>query len=319
MMNVRGLQNENKLAELFAYLKKMNYDIIMLQETYSKSIIEEKWQKQWNGKIIFLHFNAKARGTVILFNPKLEVEIDKITCCKNGQYVIADCTVQHKNILLVNVYAPNQDSPEYFMEVFEKAALHKHSDIIMAGDFNLVLDTQKDAVNRKCNNDKANKMISAFMREYMLIDVWREMHPSTFEFTWYKSKPKEVFARLDYILVNHGLTVDVVNVSHIPSYKSDHSAVCLQINLAGDFKRGPGFWKLNETILENIDTLSELNKCVDQAKTRTKNYEKRLRWEAIKETLVKTSKNISDKIAKKRKMDVENINGKIMAAKRKLE
>ena len=179
---------------------------------------------------------------------------------------------------------------------------HENGDIVMGGDFNLVLE-EKDAINRKHNNYRAQAVLKAFMNEIMLIDAWREKQGERFEFTYSRKRPYEMYARLDYVLVDYGLLGQVSNAKHIPAFKWDHSAVVVDLDLNPDFKRGPGFWKLNESILFDNENIQKLNSVIEQIeqKDRVESYEKSMKWELMKESIVKECKIISRERAEKYK------------------
>ena len=63
-LNVRGLRDHQKRREIFNFLKHKSHDIIYLQEAHSSREIENKWVKEWGGKISFSHFTSRARGTI---------------------------------------------------------------------------------------------------------------------------------------------------------------------------------------------------------------------------------------------------------------
>ena len=299
-INVRGLQNNSKRDEMFLYVKKLQYDIIFMQETHSTEKDELLWSNKWGGKILYSHCDSKSKGTAILFNPSLQCKIFKTTTDTEGRYVICDCEIQGAKLLLVNIYAPNADEPEFFFKVFNEMGTHNHANRIVGGDFNLVLDENVDSCNRKNNNSKAQKSLLALSEESMLIDTWRHLNPKSFQFTWHRRKP-DVYARLDYIMVNYNLISSVKSCKHIPSYKTDHNTVLLEIECNSTFRRGPGFWKLNESILNDLNNLNRLNNKVDETINKTKFTEKCLRWELLKDVIVKECKEISSQRAKKSK------------------
>ena len=63
----------------------------------------------------------------------------------------------------------------------------------------------------------------------------------------------------------------------MPSYRTDHSAAVLKIECNKDSKRGPGFWKLNESLLENKQNLDGMNKILDSVIGRRKDANKGIR------------------------------------------
>ena len=296
-LNVRGIKQNAKHKEMWLYFNKMKADIIILQETHSVKEDEVVWNAEFDSKILYSHGESNARGVAILFKPKLNVQIAKTTIDKNGRYIIADCTINDKPITLVNIYAPNSDEPQFFLDIFDKVSQHAYADRIFAGDFNLIINKQLDTVNRKGNNEKALKVLNAYIEEAMLIDVWREHNGNKFEFTYRKSKPEEMFARLDYVFVNQGLTSQIIKIKHKPAYKMDHCSVNLSLETNVDFKRGPGHWKLNESIMYNIENVRLLNNKVDEVVkiAERENYNDSYLWERLKEELTKECQNISKK------------------------
>ena len=45
---------------------------------------------------------------------------------------------------LANIYAPNEDNPAFFQDLFYHLSDFNCDDIVIVGDFNLVLDLEKD-------------------------------------------------------------------------------------------------------------------------------------------------------------------------------
>lgn len=48
------------------------------------------------------------------------------------------------NITLANIYAPNEDNPAFFQDLFYRLSDFNCDDIVIGGDFNLVFDLEKD-------------------------------------------------------------------------------------------------------------------------------------------------------------------------------
>ena len=117
-MNVRGLNNDSKRKELFLYCKKLQYDIILMQETHTQKCSEIIFKAEWGGKIIFDHGESNARGVAVLFNPNVRSEIGAVTRSDNGRYLMIDCMINCKKVLITNIYTPNDDRPEFFVEIY---------------------------------------------------------------------------------------------------------------------------------------------------------------------------------------------------------
>ena len=57
---------------------------------------------------------------------------------------VCDMTTNGKQLTLINIYAPNDDNPTFFTSVFEHLDDFKCDEIIIGGDYNLVLDIEND-------------------------------------------------------------------------------------------------------------------------------------------------------------------------------
>ena len=45
---------------------------------------------------------------------------------------------------MANIYAPNEDNPAFFEDLFYRLSDFNCDDIVIGGDFNLVFDLEKD-------------------------------------------------------------------------------------------------------------------------------------------------------------------------------
>ena len=61
--------------------------------------------------------------------------------------------------------------------------------LIMAGDFNLVMDPKIDSSSTKVHRAAKNaKLLRKACSEIGLVDVWRELHPDQKEYTCYSGR-----------------------------------------------------------------------------------------------------------------------------------
>ena len=75
----------------------------------------------------------------------------------------------------------------------------------------------------------------------------------------------KIQCRLDYLLISKDMRPSLKNVKIIPNVVSDHSALglCLSPEAKQD-QRGPGFWKVNNSML----TDKEYTKLISKKNTR---------------------------------------------------
>ena len=127
----------------------------------------------------------------------------------------------------------------------------------------MVLDNKIDIIAGEHHNEGVVRSFNNFVKDLLLIDVWRYLHGKKQEFSWRKSKPF-IARRLDYIFTSEQLLpfCKIANICELGS-SSDHKAVVLTIDFLS-FKRGPSFYKFNVSLLHEkvlIDAISaEINR-----------------------------------------------------------
>ena len=77
-LNVRGLNNECKRSQVFRWLHGRKFQIIFLQEVFSSRDIEKMWSAEWGGKVVFCHGTKNSCGTLVLFHPSLDVDVEHV-------------------------------------------------------------------------------------------------------------------------------------------------------------------------------------------------------------------------------------------------
>ena len=65
-----------------------------------------------------IHANGKQKkaGVAILISDKIDLKI-KIAKVKEGHYIMIKGSIQEKDIIIVNVYAPNIGAPQYIRQI----------------------------------------------------------------------------------------------------------------------------------------------------------------------------------------------------------
>ena len=168
----------------------------------------------------------------------------------NGNILSLLIDIESKKILIEGVYGPNQDNPAFYSEeVFEQINAWNPNYAIYAGDWNIALNPNLDTLNYYFHsNPRARAELLNKMAEHSLIDVFRELNPTDKTFSW-KQWGAHKFSRLDYFLISNSLLPFVQKVEILQKCFSDHSPILLEIDFA-KFKRGRGFWKMNNSLLK---------------------------------------------------------------------
>ena len=129
---------------------------------------------------------------------------------------------------------------------------------------NLVMNQKLDTRNYLHENNKnAKNEIKNKMENYSLIDVWRELNPTTStKFTWIgKSTNPKKYARLDYFLISNSLFPFIKKASMEAGILSDHSITTIEIDFR-NFQRGRGFWKFNNSLLKDLEYLKRIKNSI---------------------------------------------------------
>jgi len=73
------------------------------------------------------------------------------------------------------------------------------------------------------------------------------------------------------LLTSQGLLGSVISANILPGFKTDHSMITLNISLHSN-PRGPGFWKLDTSLLANKDYIDLIRLTIHETQNK---YEKR--------------------------------------------
>ena len=193
-LNTHGIGGYKKRRNVFNYLKKHSSHnaVIFLQKAHSTKIVEKVWLNQLGcgtGNVIFSHGASDSRGVLIAFWKGLDNEIRTCICDKNGRYIILFAYIQDNPILLVNYYAPNDESTQVqilseICDIIDKMELEQDMTIVWGGDFKLFFDSFLDADGGKPQSkmNSLTKLLS-ITTERDLCDLFRVRHPDTRRFT----------------------------------------------------------------------------------------------------------------------------------------
>ena len=252
--NARSLNKSIKRRKLFRGLHLRKFDVIFLQETYSDVSSEEFWRAEWGGDIFIAHGSKHSRGVMILFRTSLCKEVLKVSADKNGRFLIVNVSVNDEEFCFVNIYAPNDQNQQitFYQKMINSIRCNQTDKILIGGDFNCPLSASDKFGGKDVQSKKAViRSIEELCDNYGLVDSWRDQHPHETRFTWRNSSGK-IKCRLNLWLISKRLLSRVTKTDICAYYDSDHSPVTISIQPEGKHeKRGPGYWKLNNSLLEN--------------------------------------------------------------------
>lgn len=223
--NVKGVNEPVKRGKVLSYLKSLNANIIFLQETHLKNVAHNKLKCRWINQVYHSTLSAKIRGVAILIKKDTPFKHNTTIADKNGRYVLVTGELYTTPITLLNIYGPNQDDPEFYRKVFSLIPDIPNSNLIIGGDFNLVLDPYLDkSLSKKTIPCKGSKFIKTYMRNMNICDAWRTLNPSGREYSFH-SHVHNSYSRIDYFLVDGKMLPLIRNATYHNIIISDHCPV----------------------------------------------------------------------------------------------
>ena len=287
---------------------KQKADLICLQETHSEPDTNNVWQNEFGGKTFWSNFTTQARGVAIMIKKNSEVDVIQAfqSSKYDGRIIGIEFKLAEEEFTLINVYAPNEDDPEFWLEVFKLFEEHPGKRI-MVGDYNLALNCEIDRSDKNSkNNERAAEVVRRYFEESYMTDIWRDRNPGVQKFTYIRKKPF-IGSRLDYIVTEVGITSWITEAKILPSFKTDHSTVLIELHPFG-IARGKGYWKLNNQVLYELDYIEKINTVISEIKDRCYNkLEPDETWEMIKMHIICESQSYCRERASNRRLIIDQL------------
>ena len=263
--NCQGLGDFKKRKDVFCYLREKKHDIYFLQDTHFEKNKEKQIRTEWGYESFFASYNSQSRGVAVLLNNTFDFKVNVIDFDPEGNFVILKLATMERTITLINIYGPNRDNPDFYSKINQKIDELNLTNIIWAGDWNLVMNPNIDYHNYKHNNNpRAQEKIIDIMNEKGLVDIWREMNPEIMRYTWRRIRPMQQ-SRLDFFLISDTLLPFIKDSNILNGYRSDHSFVSIDLEFKKEERRR-NFWKFNSSLLKEADCVNEIKKVIKNTK-----------------------------------------------------
>ena len=250
-LNVNGLCAKLRRKRVYNFLKQNRYDIIFLQETGITDNVSAEWEREWKNGFIYHENTSRSMGQIILFSERCSNDITIISSSK--RFLAVKLTVCNKPTVVINIYAPNGDidKENFFDEILNKIKDIDCDNIILGGDFNCVLDNNKDIITGQGHKPETVRKFNDLIDRCDLYDTWRLFNPETKEYTWSRHQRQDVVSRrLDYLFVSNEVLNHVTESNIVSVPFSDHRGCVIKIK-ENEIVRGKGFWKFNNALLND--------------------------------------------------------------------
>ena len=256
--NVNKTQNPTKLKKCLLYLKSRQADVVLLQETHMRNSEAMKLRKALVGHVFHSSFDSKKRGVAILVHKKLKLVLLKEHTDEEGRIVCIETIINGKKINICNIYAPNEDDPDFFHKINRLLGTFEDGCTILGGDFNQTPDPVLDRSKYYHAPSKGRVALGQLQEDIGLVDIWRLMNPNKREYTFYSHNHKS-HSRIDYFVISKDLIESVIDSTIGVIALTDHATVELCVSICVE-KVKSNRWRLNVSLLQNTvfkQTLSE--------------------------------------------------------------
>ena len=151
-LNVNGLNALTKRQRLAEWIQKQDPFICCLQETHLKTRDTYRLKVKGWKKIFHENGDQKKAGVAILISDKIDVEIKAMKRDK-GHYIMIKGSIQEEDITIINIYAPNTETPQYVRQTLTSMKGEINSNTIIVGDFNTTVTPMDRATKQKISKE----------------------------------------------------------------------------------------------------------------------------------------------------------------------
>ena len=124
--------------------------------------------------------DQKKAGVAILISDKIDFKMKDVKRDKEGHYIMIKGTTKEKDIIIINIYAPNIGALQYVRQMLTSVKGEINDYTIIVGDFNTPLTHMDGSIKQKIN--KETQTLNDTMDQLDLIDTYRDISPQNNQF-----------------------------------------------------------------------------------------------------------------------------------------
>jgi exonuclease III len=160
---------------------------------------------------------------------------------KDGHSIFKKGEIDQKEIIIINLYAPNVNTPNFIKHTIKDLKAYINSNSVVVGDFNTPLSSIDRSSKQKINKEIQD--LKHTIDQMDLLDVYRTFDPTSTQYTL--SAAHGTFSKTDHILGHKTSLSKYKKIEIIPCILSDHNAIKLELNNKSKDKKHANNCKLN--------------------------------------------------------------------------
>ena len=139
-----------------------------------------------------------------------------------------------------------------------------------------------------------------------MCDVWRMYNPQTKQFSWYRLNPEPQFSRLDMFFVGREQWAFIDTCKLLPGFRTDHSLLLMNISV-NEEKKGPGTWKLNNTLLNDEQYNESMRESIQKVIKDYATHPVDMKWELIKDDAIQASREYAKEKSRNHNLQIKEL------------
>ncbi len=145
--NVNGAGSKEKKLKIFSQLKKLQADVVLLQETHRPATATDQLKTTEFPNVFTACYNSRQRGVAILIHKNVNFTVLNTVIDPEGRFLIIKLSIFDKKLCIVSIYGPNVDDPSFFHSFFTALSEHLDCALVIGGDLNFGLNKEMDRLS----------------------------------------------------------------------------------------------------------------------------------------------------------------------------
>lgn len=253
-VNLNAISSTLKLSLLKDYVWNNDLDFVFLQEVATENF---RFLPSHNALI---NISSDGKGTGVLIRNSIEFS----NVCMNPNGRIISVVIDDINFINIYAHSGSKYKKERDLLFSEDLLIHlsEHKENVILGDFNCIIDkNDSNGLNKNISNG-----LKTLVTSLGLIDIeLKKNNTRTFTFMRCNSK-----SRLDRVYSSIDFLEKVRSLETVPVPFSDHHSIIIkfEINRQFMFFHGRGYWKMNSSLLYDLDILNKFKNLYSNLKQR---------------------------------------------------